>query len=290
MGGEQLGLLCVGAKAAADKQHQPGVAAGGSGHAVERHRHIGTHRLAGAVGQRAAVAAAAGMGRAFEPGRVQGQFGGGPGTHRHLGRPAAARHPQLGPSANRHLHPRGTEAGIRKADRDPVGRHAVAGRAPPGRRPGQRHKPGLRQMPRVGRPVPQHRRFEQPRVVVAHHLRRRHRRQIRRPLMTALGPQRLPKREQHQQPTQQRRHQPQQQKRRLTTLAARPPLQFARQADRLHAPTLPPPHVTAQDPAVTTPRPTTNNLGAPRPPRRACRALDPNAREPYTSLIDGPLR
>ena len=218
MGGEQLGLLGVGAKAAADKQRQSRFAPGGGGHAVEGQGHVRAHRLSRAVGQRAAVATTAGVGGLLEARRVQRQLCRGTGPHRYWRRSAAARHPQLRPSANRDRHPRGPEPGAREAHPDPVGRNTVAGRTSSCRRPRQRQKRRLRQMPRVRRTIEQHRRLEQPPVVIAHHLRRRHRRQIRRPLMAPLGPQRLPEGKQHQQATQQRRHQPQQQQRRLAPL------------------------------------------------------------------------
>jgi hypothetical protein len=53
-------------------------------------------------------------------------------------------------------------------------------------------------MVRVGQPVLEHGRLEQTRVVAAHHLRRRNRRQVRRTLMLATRAQRLPKTEQRQ--------------------------------------------------------------------------------------------
>jgi hypothetical protein len=276
VGGEQLGLLCVGAKAAADKQHQTGFAAGGGGHPVERERHVGAHRLAGAVGQRAAVAAAAGIGGPLEAGRVQGQLGRGPRPHRYWRRPPPARHANAGTSAHRHPHPRGAETGTWEAHPDPVRRHPVAARAPPGRRPGQRQKSRLRQMPRIGRPVQQHRWLEQPRIVIAHHLRRRHRRQIRRPLMTPLRPQRLPKRKQHQQPRQQRRHQPQQQQRRLPLLAA---AHTSGAESTGHRPQPAAARVTAQDATVTRkPRsiPSSPTAGMPAP--TPCPAAGPASR------------
>jgi hypothetical protein len=77
---------------------------------------------------------------------------------------------------------------------------------------------GGREVARVGRPVGQRGRLEQPRIEPTHDLPRRHRRQVRGPLMLSLRSQRLAEREQHKHAHQQRRRQPQQQQRRLARL------------------------------------------------------------------------
>jgi hypothetical protein len=84
----------------------------------------------------------------------------------------------------------------------PADRHAVAARTAHRRSPYQGQVHPQRQMPRIRQPVRQHRRLEQPRILTCP---ARHRRQIRRALMPALRPQRLPEREQHHRQPQQPR-------------------------------------------------------------------------------------
>jgi hypothetical protein len=61
-------------------------------------------------------------------------------------------------------------------------------------------------MTRIWQAVREHRRLEQPRIQIAHHLRPGHRRQIHRPLMTPLRPKRLAEREKHHHAAEQQRH------------------------------------------------------------------------------------
>ena len=225
VGGEQLGLFGVGAKGTGDREVEAGLFAGGGGHAVERQRHIGSHRLAHPVGQRAVIAAArAERGLAVGGAQVWGDLRRRPRLYRDR-RPVAVL-VQPGPDArlpghpDRHPRRRKPTTGKRhvpRSDRNPVAPPpANRGRARP------REIDRQRQMPRIRQPVDQHRRLEQTRIQIAHHLRSRHRRQIRAALMLAPRPQRGPKRKQHHRTDQQQEHDPNQQQRRLAPLLQKP--------------------------------------------------------------------
>ena len=182
IGGEQARLLGVGAERAGDRQGEP-VAAGRCGHPVERRGHVGAHRLAHPVGERAVIAAALTMGGPAEDriGR-RGQLGRRARPHRHRPRPLP--HPHRRRAARDHPHARGRERPARKAHVRRAQGHPVG--LPHAQRPLAREREirGQRQAPRA--------RLEQPRIGIAHRRRGRHRRQIRRALMARLRPSACP--------------------------------------------------------------------------------------------------
>lgn len=114
---------------------------------------------------------------------------------------------------------RGCEAARLEANLDATAPDTVATRAPQRRGPREREVSLVRDVTRVREAVLEKRRFEQPLVAAAHHLRRRHRREIRRPLGVPARPERLPEPEQHQRACQDDGEHAEQQQRRLACLA-----------------------------------------------------------------------
>ncbi len=200
--------------------------AGGGGHAVEGQRDVGPHRLAHPVSQRAVVAAARAEGRHPQRGaQIRRDLRGRPRPHRNRYAGPALVKSGLDPglAAHAHGHPRRREPAARKTHIRHADLHPIAARAPDRRPPGESEIHRQRQMPRIRQPIRQHRRLEQARIQLAHHLPRRHRCQIRPALMLAPRPQRRPERKQHHCPHQQQEHHPEHQQRGLAPLRAPTP-------------------------------------------------------------------
>ena len=178
MGGEQRGLLGVGAERAGD-QERDAVLACRALETIERLRDVRTHRLALAVGERAVIAAALGVG-------VDAR-----GRQLRLGHHADRDPPPLGVALDLHDFP-DADADPHRRDRVRVGepdRHgvgAVGVTDPLGRllRCGEVCLAG--DVPRVGNTA-DHRRLEQPRVRLVHGARPGERGEIRGPLSAGLA-------------------------------------------------------------------------------------------------------
>ena len=218
VGGEQAGLLGVGAVAARDQQVEARLAAGRGGHAVEGERDVGAHRLALPVGERAVVAAAVGVARAA-PGRLRDSS-------------AVARASTASDRARRSAATR-TSTPPRRVTLTRVGAKPVSGNATLtrrirrrcGRRPcgaaarASRGRPSSRGDAGWGRRS-RERRARTGARSGAHHLGRRHGGQIGAALMLAPRAERLAEGEQHERAGQQHGDDAEHEQRGLAPLAA----------------------------------------------------------------------
>ena len=191
---EELRLLGVGSVGGVDDQGDSRMRRRGS-QPVERRRHVGTHRLALAVGERARVSAPARhrgeTGRRRRGGLRHGvRLDGDPATGRAARRPGGPtgqpppvdRCDHLGPDAHG-----GERASIRKGDPEIRGIDAISARRLPGDRRGSGEVLPLAQMARVEGAVLEARGDEEARKVVAKGARPRQGREVR-PALNARRP------------------------------------------------------------------------------------------------------
>jgi hypothetical protein len=162
MGGEELCLLGVRAVARRDQQRQPGLAVRGRRHAIEGDGHVGTHRLALAIGERAVVAAPAGLRRHPETVRAGHDLGRRAGLDLDRVPPLAGK-PHVGLLDHGDRHARGREVRPLEGHAHAGRRHAVATGAAHRAGASARQIRGVRQVPRVRNPVGEKGGLEQPR-------------------------------------------------------------------------------------------------------------------------------
>ena len=245
VGGEQARLLGVGTEGAGDRE-RVAVPASARRHAVEGRGHVGAHRLAHPVRQRAVVAAAAATCRPRERiARCRRQLGRGACPHRD-GAPAPRGRPvqvHLHRVADSHPDPCRCERHAGERDVAQLDPGIVAPSAGRRRAACPREVGGERQVARVRRPAGQHGRQEQTRVVALHRSGRRHGRQVRGPLRGAPPAERLAEGRENEHPHEQCGQHAEHQHQCLAGLVSK--------ARELHPPEPARHRVTAQDPRVT---------------------------------------